>query len=162
VVDVGDEARRRVEQRIRRLVETTEPLLGNRRHRAPCTSGRSLALCCGKLRARRGARVPSTQGVLPVRRALRVTEQRSMAMQIAPAPPCGPKVRVRFYLQTMRILVVEDERKVASFLRQGLQEEGHAVETAADGAAALDLLLEGQGYDLVVLDLMLPKRDGFD
>ena len=62
----------------------------------------------------------------------------------------------------MRILVVEDERKVASFLRQGLQEEGHAVETAADGAAALDLLLESPGYDLVVLDLMLPKRDGFD
>jgi DNA-binding response OmpR family regulator len=62
----------------------------------------------------------------------------------------------------MRILVVEDERKVASFLRQGLQEEGHAVEVAADGAAALDLLLEEPGYDLVVLDLMLPKRDGFE
>ena len=62
----------------------------------------------------------------------------------------------------MRILVVEDERKVASFLRQGLQEEGHAVETAADGAAALDMLLEGPGYDLVVLDVMLPKRNGFD
>src|SRR5215813_261818 len=62
----------------------------------------------------------------------------------------------------MRILVVEDERKVASFLRQGLQEEGHAVETAADGAAALDLALEAPGYDLVVLDLMLPKRDGFE
>jgi len=62
----------------------------------------------------------------------------------------------------MRILVVEDERKVASFLRQGLQEEGHAVETAGDGAAALDMLLEGPGYDLVVLDVMLPKRNGFD
>jgi len=62
----------------------------------------------------------------------------------------------------MRILVVEDERKVASFLRQGLQEEGHAVETAGDGAAALDMLVEGPGYDLVVLDVMLPKRDGFD
>src|SRR2546422_9711772 len=62
----------------------------------------------------------------------------------------------------MRILVVEDERKVASFLRQGLQEEGHAAETAGDGAAALDMLLEGPGYDLVVLDVMLPKRDGFD
>jgi heavy metal response regulator len=62
----------------------------------------------------------------------------------------------------MRILVVEDERKVASFLRQGLQEEGHAVEVAADGAAALDTLLEEPGYDLVVLDLMLPKRDGFE
>ncbi len=62
----------------------------------------------------------------------------------------------------MRILVVEDERKVASFLRQGLQEEGHAVEVAADGAAALDLLLAEPGYDLVVLDAMLPRRDGFD
>ena len=62
----------------------------------------------------------------------------------------------------MRILVVEDERKVASFLRQGLQEEGHAVEVAADGAAALDLLLGEPGYDLAILDVMLPKRDGFD
>jgi DNA-binding response OmpR family regulator len=62
----------------------------------------------------------------------------------------------------MRILVVEDERKVASFLRQGLQEEGHAVEVAADGAVALDLLLGEPGYDLAILDLMLPKRDGFD
>ncbi len=61
----------------------------------------------------------------------------------------------------MRILVVEDERKVASFIRQGLQEEGHAVEVAADGAEALDLILGGSPYDLVVLDLMLPKRDGF-
>ena len=62
----------------------------------------------------------------------------------------------------MRILVVEDERKVASFLRQGLQEEGHAVETASDGAEALDLVLDGAGYDLIVLDLMLPRRDGLD
>jgi heavy metal response regulator len=62
----------------------------------------------------------------------------------------------------MRILVVEDERKVASFVRQGLQEEGHAVEVAADGAAALELLEEAPAYDLVILDLMLPKRDGFE
>src|SRR6266542_2011223 len=51
----------------------------------------------------------------------------------------------------MRILVVEDDRKVASFIRKGLEEEGHAVERAADGSA----------WDLVVLDVMLPKRDGF-
>jgi len=62
----------------------------------------------------------------------------------------------------MRILVVEDERKVASFIRQGLEEEGHAVEVAADGAAALDQLAAAPGYDLVVLDVMLPKRDGFE
>ena len=62
----------------------------------------------------------------------------------------------------MRILVVEDERKVASFIRQGLEEEGHVVEVARDGAAALDLLLDSPPYDLVVLDVMLPKRDGLD
>src|SRR2546429_455759 len=62
----------------------------------------------------------------------------------------------------MRILVVEDEREVASFIRQGLEEEGHTVEVAADGAAALDLRVAGPPHDLVVLDLMLPKRDGFE
>ena len=60
----------------------------------------------------------------------------------------------------MRLLVVEDERKVASFIRQGLQEEGYAVEVAADGQSALDLILAGPAYDLVVLDVMLPGRDG--
>jgi len=63
--------------------------------------------------------------------------------------------------ELMRILVVEDERKVASFLRQGLEEEGHAVEIAGDGAVALDLMQGDQAYDLVVLDVMLPKRGGF-
>lgn len=62
----------------------------------------------------------------------------------------------------MRILVVEDERKVASFIRQGLEEEGHAVEVAGDGEAALDLILDDRPYDLIVLDIMLPRRDGFN
>jgi len=61
----------------------------------------------------------------------------------------------------MRILVVEDERKVAGFIRQGLAEEGYAVEVASDGATALDLLVDGPPPDLVVLDLMLPRLDGF-
>lgn len=61
----------------------------------------------------------------------------------------------------MRILVVEDDRKVASFIRQGLHEEGHAVEVAKDGVEALDLVLSDPDYDLVVLDVMLPGRDGF-
>ncbi len=60
----------------------------------------------------------------------------------------------------MRILVVEDERKVANFIRQGLTEEGHTIEVAGDGATALDLVLEGPPFDLVVLDIMLPRRDG--
>jgi DNA-binding response OmpR family regulator len=60
----------------------------------------------------------------------------------------------------MRVLVVEDERKVASFIRQGLEEEGHAVEVVTDGEEALDRLLAAPPYDLAVLDVMLPKRDG--
>jgi two-component system, OmpR family, copper resistance phosphate regulon response regulator CusR len=62
----------------------------------------------------------------------------------------------------MRILVVEDDRKVASFVRQGLAEEGHTVEVVGDGGEALDLVLAEPPYDLVVLDLMLPRRDGFE
>lgn len=61
----------------------------------------------------------------------------------------------------MRILVVEDDRKVASFIRQGLCEEGHAVEVARDGPEALDLVLADPDYDLLILDVMLPGRDGF-
>ena len=61
----------------------------------------------------------------------------------------------------MRVLVVEDDRKVASFIRQGLHEEGHAVEVAKEGAEALDLVLADPEYDLLVLDVMLPGRDGF-
>jgi two-component system, OmpR family, copper resistance phosphate regulon response regulator CusR len=61
----------------------------------------------------------------------------------------------------MRVLVVEDERKVASFIRQGLEEEGYAVEMAADGATALDLVVEGPPFDLAILDVMLPRLDGF-
>src|ERR1044071_2094198 len=61
----------------------------------------------------------------------------------------------------MRVLVVEDERKVASFIRQGLEEEGHSVEVAGDGLSALDLVTSSPGYDLIVLDVMLPRLDGF-
>ena len=60
----------------------------------------------------------------------------------------------------LRILVAEDERKVASFIRQGLAEEGHTVEVAADGATALDLILEASPYDLAVsyTHLTLPTK----
>jgi two-component system copper resistance phosphate regulon response regulator CusR len=61
----------------------------------------------------------------------------------------------------MRILVVEDDRKVASFISQGLTEEGHTVEVAKDGPTALELLVHGPPHDLVVLDVMLPGLDGF-
>lgn len=59
----------------------------------------------------------------------------------------------------MRLLVVEDEKKMAAYLRRAFREEGHAVEEAYDGEEALALAL-GQPYDAIVLDLNLPRRDG--
>ena len=60
----------------------------------------------------------------------------------------------------MRILVVEDDRKVASFIQRGLEEEGYAVDVLHDGNDAGDQAHQ-IGYDCVVLDLMLPGRSGF-
>ena len=59
----------------------------------------------------------------------------------------------------MRILVVEDDRKVARFIQQGLEEEGHAVDVAGDGEEG-GLLAHVNPYDVVVLDIQLPKRNG--
>lgn len=59
----------------------------------------------------------------------------------------------------MRVLVVEDEKKVASFLKKGLEEEYYAVDLAYDGEEAL-YMVEVNDYDLVLLDIMLPKIDG--
>jgi CheY-like chemotaxis protein len=59
----------------------------------------------------------------------------------------------------MRILVVEDDRKVASFLERGLREEGYAVDVAHDGVDG-SLKAHVYDYDLLVLDVMLPGRRG--
>ena len=61
----------------------------------------------------------------------------------------------------MRILVVEDEKKVAGFIKKGLEEETYAVDVAYDGEEGLHLSTEGQ-YDLIILDIMLPKLDGLE
>jgi heavy metal response regulator len=61
----------------------------------------------------------------------------------------------------MRILIVEDEKKVANFIKKGLEEEHYAVDTAEDGEAGL-YLIEVNNYDLIVLDLMIPKIDGLE
>ena len=60
----------------------------------------------------------------------------------------------------MRILVIEDEKKVATFIKKGLVEEHYAVDTAFEGEEGL-YLSEINEYDLIVLDLMIPKIDGF-
>ena len=60
----------------------------------------------------------------------------------------------------MRILLIEDEKKTAAFIRKGLEEEGYAVEVARDGEAGLQLALAAQ-FDLFLIDVMLPKKDGW-
>ncbi|MCG8430006.1 MAG: response regulator transcription factor [Candidatus Omnitrophica bacterium] len=59
----------------------------------------------------------------------------------------------------MRVLVVEDERKIAGFIARGLKEEGYAVDLASDGEEG-HFLVSTNEYDLLILDLMLPKTDG--
>jgi len=60
----------------------------------------------------------------------------------------------------MRVLVVEDEERVASFIAKGLEGAGYVTEVARDGRAALDLIRE-RGADLILLDVGLPDIDGF-
>jgi DNA-binding response OmpR family regulator len=61
----------------------------------------------------------------------------------------------------MRILVVEDEKKVAGFVKKGLEEEGYAVDQASDGETGLRMGLDGV-HDLIILDVNLPKMDGLN
>lgn len=61
----------------------------------------------------------------------------------------------------MRILVVEDDQKLAGVIRQGLKERGYAIDTVEDGAQGLELAL-ATDYDAIILDVMLPSRSGFD
>ena len=60
----------------------------------------------------------------------------------------------------MRILIVEDETKMAALLKRGLEEEGYAVDVAATGTDGLWAGTENP-YDAIVLDVMLPELDGF-
>src|SRR6476646_5328022 len=64
-----------------------------------------------------------------------------------------------FNPEDMRILVVEDDDKIASFLVKGLKQSGYAVDRAADGERAFGLA-QSVAYDAAIVDLMLPKLDG--
>ena len=59
----------------------------------------------------------------------------------------------------MRILIVEDERKISAYAKRGLDEQGFAVDTAYTGTEALDWAA-ATDYDLILLDIMLPEKDG--
>ncbi len=60
----------------------------------------------------------------------------------------------------MRILIIEDEKKTAAYLRKGLMESGFVVDVADEGEEGL-LLASTEEYDLIILDVMLPQRDGW-
>jgi two-component system, OmpR family, response regulator len=60
----------------------------------------------------------------------------------------------------MRVLIVEDEKKLAELIARGLREEGHAVDVVGNGEEAV-WLAQSTGFDAIVLDLMLPGLDGF-
>lgn len=59
----------------------------------------------------------------------------------------------------MKILVVEDEQKVAGFIQKGLEEEGYTVDIAYDGESGIEKAAQGD-FNLILLDIMLPKKDG--
>jgi two-component system, OmpR family, copper resistance phosphate regulon response regulator CusR len=59
----------------------------------------------------------------------------------------------------MRFLVVEDEHRIADFLKRGLESAGYAVDIAPDGKSAVDMV-HATDYDLIILDMMLPDMDG--
>ena len=59
----------------------------------------------------------------------------------------------------MRVLLVEDERKISTYVKRGLEEQGYAVDAAYTGSEALDWV-DSVGYDLIILDIMLPKLNG--
>jgi len=61
----------------------------------------------------------------------------------------------------MRLLVVEDEAKVASFVKKGLEAENYAVDVAGDGEEGLHMAIT-EDYDVILLDILLPKLNGFE
>ena len=65
-----------------------------------------------------------------------------------------------YIIRVMRVLVVEDDKKLAAFLLKGLREEQYAVDWCADGARAVEEA-EGAPYDVLILDVLLPGKDGF-
>jgi DNA-binding response OmpR family regulator len=61
----------------------------------------------------------------------------------------------------MKLLVVEDERRMLELLHRGLSEDGHSVACAVDGSAGLQMV-RNNNFDVVILDVMMPKMDGFE
>ena len=66
-----------------------------------------------------------------------------------------------FYMEQLKILVVDDETRMRKLVGDFLKKSGYQVVEAADGSAALDIFFEQNDIALVILDVMLPKMDGW-
>src|SRR6516162_7095632 len=75
--------------------------------------------------------------------------------------PQGGKYTVNHSGLSMRVLVVEDELKMAALLKQGLEEHDHSVTVVHDGQEAVEIA-SVHAFDVIVLDVMLPGLDGFE
>src|ERR1700730_2161490 len=77
-------------------------------------------------------------------------------------PPVGAANRGQFWLYdpSVRVLIVEDEPKSAAYLRKGLSEHGYVADLAGNGEDGL-FMAQHSEYDLLILDVMLPSRDGW-
>src|SRR5438552_7979359 len=78
-----------------------------------------------------------------------------------PRPLSSGSHREQRTFRAMRVLIVEDEPKMAALVRRGVVEEGHAADVAAQGEDAV-WMAEAHPYDAVVLDVMLPGWDGYE
>src|SRR6202012_4083553 len=74
---------------------------------------------------------------------------------------CQGYIFVHYCIPRMNILLVEDEPKVAAFIKKGLEEQLHKVALGRDGIRGIRLALE-QDFELVILDGILPAKDGFE
>src|SRR3984957_18442049 len=75
------------------------------------------------------------------------------------AAPAESFVPGAHLVRAMRILIIEDDRDAAAYLVKAFREVGHVADHAADGVTGYDLAREG-GYDVAIVDRMLPKMDG--
>ncbi len=88
----------------------------------------------------------------------------SKALKFMKTSSCGPKLKednVKPKEDILRLLLVEDEPALSRYVKKGLEENGHAVDTATDGLTALEAA-RGSCYDVMILDLLLPKLGGVE
>src|SRR5262245_55107358 len=103
---------------------------------------------------------PFTDNSVPFQRELATDPPDANSAARFPSDEGDAKIRSA-PVEPMRILVAENDKKIASFIQKGLQQEGHAADVVHDGKDASHQALSFD-YDLVILDLMLPGRPGLD